>query len=327
MRYLLTGDLHLTDRAKDEYRFGVFPWLNEQQKKYNVDATFLLGDLTDKKDCHSAKLVNRIISELGKLTKPVIILKGNHDYIDPENPFFRFLDVLNGVAFVSKPESIEGVMCIPHIRDENEFVKACHDAKATKPDYLFLHQCIDGAVSESGAPLTGFKTSAIADVAPRYGCYAGDIHKPQKVGPVQYVGAPYHIRFGDNFDPRALLLDNGKEVNLYYECPRKWAITIRGPEDILRNKALFEGDQIKLTVEMTREEAGEWKSVKAKVIEACKQKGLEVTGPDLKISGLTIQRDRISTEKATPRDVVASFCNVEKLSQARKQVGLDFVRV
>lgn len=34
MSILLTSDLHLTDRDRDEYRWGLFPWLKEQIAVY-----------------------------------------------------------------------------------------------------------------------------------------------------------------------------------------------------------------------------------------------------------------------------------------------------
>ena len=79
MNWLLSADLHLSDRARDSHRFGLFPWLKKQQQKNKVDATFLLGDLTQEKDRHSSALVNRIVEELLTLTPPVYVLRGNHD--------------------------------------------------------------------------------------------------------------------------------------------------------------------------------------------------------------------------------------------------------
>src|SRR5258706_13941052 len=101
MSYLLVGDTHFSDRPKDAYRFGIFRWIHEQQKKYQPAATFILGDVCDRKDNHSAALVNQITNELNRLEKPIFILKGNHDYTDPENPFFGFLSFMKGITFVS----------------------------------------------------------------------------------------------------------------------------------------------------------------------------------------------------------------------------------
>ena len=102
MSILLIGDTHLTDKPRDAYRFGIFEWIAKQQAKYKPEATFIMGDLCDAKDRHSAALVNRLVDELGTLNE-VYILMGNHDYIDHNTPFFKFLSKLEGVHFVTKP--------------------------------------------------------------------------------------------------------------------------------------------------------------------------------------------------------------------------------
>jgi UDP-2,3-diacylglucosamine pyrophosphatase LpxH len=57
MKAIITSDLHLTDRPQDEYRWGIFPWLVNQSKELEVENLFILGDLTDFKDKHSAKII------------------------------------------------------------------------------------------------------------------------------------------------------------------------------------------------------------------------------------------------------------------------------
>src|SRR5215831_509799 len=129
LNLLITSDLHLSDRARDRYRFGLFKWLVKKQRKYNVDATFILGDVTDRKDNHSAALVNEIIDNLILLKPPVYILKGNHDFIDPDTPYFRFLSRLDGIKFISEPTRLPdwgwGAAMIPHQPDQASFDRAC----------------------------------------------------------------------------------------------------------------------------------------------------------------------------------------------------------
>src|SRR6266700_4274826 len=132
--WILVGDLHLTDRAQDNYRFKIFDWIRQQQDKHPVAATFLAGDLTDQKDRHSATLVNKIVGGLLKLKRPVYIVMGNHDYRDPKNPFFKFLNHIDGLTFVTKPRIVEhGMALIPHCREQAVFdaaVKGCEGADA-----------------------------------------------------------------------------------------------------------------------------------------------------------------------------------------------------
>ena len=103
---IITSDLHLTDRARDEYRWELFPWLIELVEETGSDEVLILGDLTDAKNNHSAELVNRMVKELTNLPAHVYVLKGNHDYVDPDQPFFGFLNEIPGVRFVTHPEML-----------------------------------------------------------------------------------------------------------------------------------------------------------------------------------------------------------------------------
>ena len=93
---LLTSDLHFTDKPEDSYRFDLFDAMRDWCEEYPIKHIIILGDLTNEKDNHSSKLVNKIVNGIFSLTCycPVDILMGNHDYIDPENAYFQFLEVI-----------------------------------------------------------------------------------------------------------------------------------------------------------------------------------------------------------------------------------------
>jgi len=323
MTWLLSSDLHLSDRARDEYRFGLFKWLAKQQQKYDTTATFLLGDITEKKDKHSSKLVNRIIDELIGLKPPIYILKGNHDFIDPKNPFFRFLSCIEGVEFVVEPTFLKehGMFLTPHQPNQQALDKAA----ALIPDKVSgvcLHQALDGAIAETGARLSGLSAATIEAKRP-LGAWAGDIHRPQRVGGITYVGAPYQVRFGDDYTPRVLLIKNGKEQNLYFPSPHKWVLPIHDADEILDNEDLREGDQVKLVIELTREEVVEWAAHKQRAIEACKEVGVDVYGIDLKVAP-SKRKERSKIEPGASRtreEVFTDFCKVENIASNIKKAG------
>lgn len=323
MKWLITTDIHLSSRPKDEYRFGLFDWLLKQQKKYEVDATFILGDITQEKDNHSSALVNRTIAELMKLTPPVYILRGNHDGIDPNNPFFKFLSCIEGLYFIVKPKYLLdlNVALIPHCRDQAELDAAC--AKVGCPGaYFMAHQTFEGAIAETGARLSGLSASPIELLKPR-AVWSGDVHKPQQCGPVTYVGAPFHVRFGDNFEPRVLLIENGKEQNLYFDCPRKWTLHVKDSDSIKNHKALRSWDQVKLIVEMAREDVVEWAAHKSRILAACKARGLEVYGIDLVVNSNTTRKaDKTIQTGRSNKEILTSFCQAENTPSAIKKVGL-----
>jgi len=324
MRILLIGDLHLSERSRDAYRFGIFKWVAEQQKQFNPHATIFMGDITDRKDKHSSILVNRIVDEFTKLER-YYVLMGNHDYIDPSSPFFKFL----GNRFIYEATQIGRLLFIPHTHSKDEFATICNTFKHVEIDYVFCHQTFEGAIAETGARLNGLRQAYVDALQPRLGVYAGDIHRPQRAGNVVYVGSPYHIRFGDDFDPRCILLDDkGHAKNLYFDSLRKWSLTVRDPADILKNRLLFKNDQVVLTIELAREESVDWKAHKRAILEACKQKGLEVFGVDLKVNSTTPSKAKENGKlsASTPETIVDEFCRVESLPKPTKQAGHDLLR-
>src|SRR6266852_3018296 len=107
MKLLLTSDIHCSDNPRDSGRFKLFPWLRQQQDQFNVDITIIAGDLTEAKDKHSSALVNQLVESLLLLKPPVLIPVGNHDFIDPQMPFFKFVSELDGITVYTKPSQIK----------------------------------------------------------------------------------------------------------------------------------------------------------------------------------------------------------------------------
>ena len=326
MNWLITTDLHLSDRPRDQYRFDLFPWLVKQQSKHSITDTFILGDITENKDRHSSTLVNKIVEHLLTLKPPVYVLRGNHDGLDPKNPFFKFLNCIEGLMFICKPTCMLDSVFVPHCSNQAMLDDACHIPKY-QPKAVFLHNTFDGAIAETGARLTGLSTAPIEALKPRLGAYSGDVHAPQRHDCVTYVGSPYQVRFGDEFEPRVLLLNEKGEKDLHFKCPRKWSLTVRGADDIDGNPSLLRGDQVKLIIALAREEAVEWKAYKQSVLAACKKRGLDVYGVDIEIQ-TTKQRERVKLNEAqvkTPAEIVSSFCKAENTPSNIKQIGMELL--
>lgn len=318
---LITSDIHLSDRPRDAYRFGLFRWLRKQQEKYKVEALFCLGDLTDSKDRHSAKLVNALVDGLKCLRGPIYILKGNHDYVDPDNPFFRFLNELDGVTFITHTMGVSDIHCIPHQPDQAALDTAF--LSAPEGGLVFCHQTFTGAISETGRALTGLSLPPNKAM----GVYSGDIHVPHVVntpnGNVTYIGAPYHIHFGDEYTPRVLLLNTDlKATDLHYPSPQKVSKTIRHPSEL---DTLTAGTQVKLTVELTRAELVEWANLKKQVLDYCKSRQLEVYGIELKAPAPPQRRGLKAIKGKTDEGYFSAFCNAENLDKYRREMGLKLI--
>jgi len=219
MRLLITSDLHFTDRPHDRYRFDIINQLDKLAQQHGVDAVWLLGDITDAKNNHSAALVNEIADGLVWLseTVPVHIVCGNHDYVDADEPFLFFLNHVPNINFYSGPHGAADVPIedgLVYAVPNGYFEQGVRDYKKLTSDYkngadlVVLHETVQGAVTSSGYEMEAkwspkrvcdhFKTTVIS----------GDIHVPQKYGDFYYCGSPYPVHFGDSFKPRVLLFDS-----------------------------------------------------------------------------------------------------------------------
>lgn len=318
--FLITTDIHLNDKPRDAYRYGLFPWLVKQQEKYNPVATFILGDLTDAKDRHSSMLVNNLVNGLDLLKSPIYILKGNHDYINEENPFFGFLTEIPGLHFFVHPAFIHelGVYMLPHQPNQGALDLAFKQA----PDggLIMMHQTLAGAISETGGALNGF----VRPPASVRAVLSGDVHKPQVTNGVTYVGAPYHVRFGDRYEPRVMLFDpvTCKGEDLHFPAPKKYSLTIRSVDELTDLKP---GDQVKLSLELTRAEMVDWVGRKRQALEYCRAHGIEVHGIEPKVPA----RKRIYVEGSvsakTNLDYLKAFCKAENTSEGKRQVGISLM--
>lgn len=329
MTWLVCSDLHLTDRPRDSYRFGLFRWLAKQQQRYNVTHTYILGDITDRKDNHSSTLVNKIIDELTLLKPPIYVLRGNHDGIDPANPFFRFMTCIDGLEFVVDPyfNGSIGVAFLPHQQDQEGLVKAC---ATIRPGSIVMgHNTFDGAIAETGSRLSGLSPAPIASAQPSV-VWCGDVHKPQALNygqmKLHYVGSPYPIRFGDDFATRTLLINDRNMQNLTFPCLNKWNLRVRDADEILRNNKLRRGDQVKITIELSREELTEWATYKQRALAACRELGVEVFGVDLAVNNIKPQRPITPNTFASARGVFDAYCKTENVPRSVYVTGLDLLK-
>jgi DNA repair exonuclease SbcCD nuclease subunit len=212
---ILTADIHLSPLPRDEYRWGLFPWLVKQAEKHKPDYIAILGDLTQFKDEHQGSFVNRVVDAIATLTEhvgEVVFIPGNHDGIEASKPFFRFLERMTKITVAWKPQPVTGfvnVFALPHTRNyEQDWESVLSKRGNCIYDYpvVLCHQTFDGSISENGTKLEGIPPSVFKRFKGRV--YSGDIHVPQKVGKngPEYVGAPYRVRFGDTFEPRCLLI-------------------------------------------------------------------------------------------------------------------------
>jgi DNA repair exonuclease SbcCD nuclease subunit len=298
MGILLSADWHLTDNPRDEYRWGIFDYIKElaiKRKGYppvgpSIDYLIILGDITDSKDRHRSQLVNRLIEnfvDLSEWVPDIIILAGNHDSQFPNTPFFNFLNHVNGrgpglITYISEPtrlpKPLSDVAVFPYDKAAAWNWRQ-HDCSDTS--MILAHATFDGCVVENDQVMEGLPITCFKNRPENTPIYAGDIHVPQKIGPLEYIGAPYPIRFGDTYTPRLMYLEESPLIgyDYYYPTIQKHMLTISSPDELLAGGLnLKENDQIKVRLKLSRAERNEWDSLKRQVTDICKRKNLVLCG-------------------------------------------------
>lgn len=297
----------------------------------------ILGDLTDAKDYHPALLTNRVVQQVVRMSKlpsihTVYILMGNHDYLQAGHAYFEFLSHIPKVVFITKPfeatlDDGPPALFLPHTKDFSTWAHMTLDHL----QYLFLHQTFSGAVASNGQRMDGETVLGLNFKGPKI--YAGDIHVPQQIGLVEYVGSPYHVHFGDRFVPRCVLLDKrGRPVDLFFQSPRRVSLTVSSVEDLREQLSdLDQGDHIKLTLQLTPGEKHEWQQRRRELVDLATRFGLVQHGVKLDVKrplrrlipgGGTNPPTR---EHMGPVDRLVRFVEAEGLPPDVLDVGLDLL--
>lgn len=272
MSVLVVADLHLAENPRDAYRLEFQKQLRKTVRDRKVQTVIILGDLTEQKDRHSAWLVNRVVEEIVALAEiaQVIVLKGNHDYLDPSCPFFGFLGRFEGVAWVNAPTSgkslpsgslagLGRVLFLPHT---SEYKRDWEGLKLDSHyDLIFAHNTFEGAHVGYGKIMRGIPLDLFGESP----VISGDIHVPQKLGGVMYVGAPYLVDFGDDYKPRMLLLTKDKTISIPCTGPQKRLVEVGSLTELDKQKQLNAGDILEVRVSVEPGDVQRWMETHGKV--------------------------------------------------------------
>jgi DNA repair exonuclease SbcCD nuclease subunit len=334
MPALITSDWHLNDKVRDRYRHDWQKQLRTLIKHHDVDTLLMLGDLTDEFDNHSAALVNDIVGHLTALTKlvdRVYIMRGNHDCVDPTTPFFKFVSAIPRVKWINSPtlDSIDGigsVLFLPHTRNyETEWVAVWEEMPYDTVDLLCAHNTFAGTVSESGHDLGGIPPSAI----PKHlRVVSGDIHKPQDVQHITYVGSPYTVDFGDNFDPRVLIINKGRVKSIACRGPQKRLITAPTADALIARMQTIGDDIVKFRVTITPHEALNWQGIKRTIITEAEQLGVRLHAIEAVVDGVQAKAKRYSVKTKSRRDdeILKEYCTRRGVEKEHVDTGLGIIK-
>ncbi|MCK5235403.1 MAG: metallophosphoesterase [Deltaproteobacteria bacterium] len=340
---LITSDLHLTDSPLDEYKWLIFDWLRDAVERHNIEKVIILGDITEKKDKHSSALVNRIaenFTRLGTMAE-VIVLMGNHDYIDPDKPFFQFIKNSDFITFIKTPGRLGDILWLPHSHNP---VPLWLDIPFIEQDiqecsHIFLHQTVTGVKVGNGMEMTGhIGLDFFKDTPARI--FSGDIHIPQEHGDITYVGSPYVNYFGDDYEPRvihydgkgkagSILLDQAPFANL-----RKWSITFKNLDELdgFGEYEMQPGDMAKIKVCLTPSEFHEWEKIRKEIREYCIELDVTLCSIELvPVKPLTRMRLKDHSDphakprNQTPSDTLKDYNKTEKFGEDLLTTGLEII--
>lgn len=342
----MTTDLHFTDKPEDSYRFKIFPAILREFKSTGDKNLLILGDLTDAKDHHSAALVNDIVRSLLGLTEAgmeLFILKGNHDYIDSDMPFFEFLGQFDYINYIKDPKCflIEGRQCLflPHCRNPmaewkaNRFVTKYRKSA----ELVFCHESVIGSVTSSGYEM---QQGLLPSYFRRFKgeVFSGDIHCPQKVGRVTYVGTPYSIRFNDHYRGRMLRITtdsyNGVSLDvrpIYPDIRGRWTLDVVSVEDLrsqLEGLEFLTNDQLKVRFEIDEADEERWDAIRKEIEAECAARSLEISSLHVKrrqLLPLRKRRDSARPAGQTPGEVIDSFADRRGITKAKRNAGRKIV--
>lgn len=319
---LLTGDLHWSDNPRDAYRHAFVDWLSATIKRLDIERLIILGDLTEAKDYHSAALVNQIVGHIHRLSRQcyIYIVKGNHDYKgNPNNPFFAFLTKIPNVTWIGNPTAFKlpelgTVIFLPHTTNaERDWANITFG----KYSWAFTHNTFTGAIGDNGRKLEG------VPFFPGIKTISGDVHVPQKLGSVTYVGAPYTIDFGDSFAPRLLQIKAAKLISIPCEGPQKRLVEVDSPNELAKLTGLNKGDILKIRMRIA--DAARAPEFRAKAVDWCSKRGyiphavlITTTNPEA--------RTRQPAVRKTDEELITTYAKARGVDPKTLEVGKAIVK-
>jgi DNA repair exonuclease SbcCD nuclease subunit len=347
MKVLIISDLHFTDSPDEDYRWGVFDWTKTKIKENKCSHLFILGDIFDKKDRHPATIVNRLAGILMEIatTVPITILQGNHDYLKPEHPFLSFLDHLPNIRWLDTPTVIDfpslKTLWLPHSRNPVEEWTPIFE-RELPVNMVFMHQSVIGCkVSNYYELNNGLDLKWLEDQV-QCTIISGDIHVPQTIRSLTYVGTQHPVSFGDDYDCRALLLTTTTNKNVKVKTweleslsvpgIKRHSIAISSLDDLKELHAMGKlrpSDHVKIKILLTSDQLSKWTTLKEIITNWCNYTKLKLF--DIKLEKIMLgETPSKSTESKTfvpvhPTETFKRFLLQESVDETLAALGQEIL--
>ena len=324
MPILLTADWHLDDNPDNQYRWDVFDTLLQLIQSHTIQHIYILGDMVDRKDRHTSLFVNQLVNQFSRICEkvPVTCIKGNHDTPLQGPAFWEFFEFIRyPFTYVTDPTPDGRILLLPFTPDPLE---AWRGIRFSEFDAALMHITVTGAISESGFELPGQKLP----ILPRsLALYSGDVHNPQKIRNLTYVGCPHPVRFGDDFTPRMLLLDEDTlEVaeEIISSVVHKHVIEISSLE-ALERFAAGPRDQARIRFRLDAADVDRWGEIEVGIQRWASAQGVRVASIEAEVA-----LDRTGVDEADPEMapdlLLEQFAREEGISPELLAVGQELLK-
>ena len=341
---LVFSDLHLHDRkelSKINPNTGLSTRLEEGLSILDqiidiltgnpeITTLLFLGDLFELKD----RVPNHILIECKKrFEKPAkrkIIfkaLKGNHDFNLTNYPIIQMFDSFMEVITEPVLMSTFEMAFIPYQKEMKDFYDALAKLNKLEPRFVFFHQELPGGEYESGKRVPGsIRLITKSLMNPNTTYISGHLHKPQTVGEIIFVGAPYHTKHGVEGDRYILLLHSQtKEMKrIKLEYPEFITISFEDMKDKDYLKSSINNNHIRFMD--TIEKPEDWASSKKIIRE--KLESLEARSVTFKVAFKRPTLVKLPSNKLyDDREVIKTYLGKEYGNDPQKerliQCGLE----
>jgi predicted phosphodiesterase len=325
MNRLLFTDPHLTDNPLEAYRWNIFKTLEELAIKHQVSEIDCLGDLVDRKDYHSRTLINGVIdvfSHLQSFTKADIkIISGNHDAPTTGLYYWKFLNKL-GIKYIQEPELHDGVYFLPFTSNpEKDWEKL--NFKGVKT--LFMHQCVSGSLVENDRVLSGCTLPLSVN---NFIIYSGDIHRPQTVGNVIYIGTPHPVKFSESWPNRVILIKDdcfAMPIDIWLDTTKRAILDIASSQELM-TMPYKKGDQVRIRYHLTGKQLTQWPEEQKVITKWGSDRGIHIASTESILIGDGVKANTNKKveqlELMKPAEVVRTFGADEKLSSDVIDMGV-----
>ena len=323
---LVTSDFHLNDNPRDAYRHDYMQTITREIKRNKVSHLLVLGDLTDAKGGHGAWLVDKIFGYVYDWSKlcDVVFITGNHDYLSSSTPFFGALNYLENVSWIKEPweGDLDGILWLPHTNDYEEDWSGLN---VRSYNLVFTHNTFAGALAEHGKELGGIPRTVFSR---KQKVISGDVHVPQKLGPIEYVGSPYPINFGDSPAKHLMLLDDRLKISyIPYDGPNRVMIDLPSMDRDAEVSGLKRGDMVKVRVRVSGGQLGNFQKFKERIVEELVEIGCVVNlVQPLVDPGDSVQLGGEKVHKRTDQEILDSYSYAVGVKDPVRKTGVRLMR-